>query len=396
MDVPALRDSWLRVEKVGDEAVLYFYSHLFMTHPEVRDLFPVSMAAQRGKFLAALGRIVSNVDRVAADPTFVRQLGRDHRKFEVVADHYPAAGASLLATLQYFLGAEWSDSLASDWAEAYHAVAQIMMMAAEEDEESVPAWWEAEVIATERRGIDVGLLRIRPTQPYGYIAGQSMAVEVPQRPRLWRYYTPANAPRPDGTLDLHVQIVAGGQVSATLARTVAVGDTLRLAAPIGTALTLPADFRGDLLMVAGGTGLAPMTALIEQLDESWRTTGEATNVHLFHGVRTQWSMYDHAFLSELAGTRPWLRYTPVVSDDPAYPGARGLVGTVAAQTHRWQGETALICGSAAMVEHAAGELRRAGLPDSAIRFENLDGRTPEYTTPNTSAAPAEIAHEVAT
>ncbi|MGK8556244.1 FAD-binding oxidoreductase [Nocardia gipuzkoensis] len=396
MDVPALRDSWLRVEKVGDEAVLYFYSHLFMTHPEVRDLFPVSMAAQRGKFLAALGRIVSNVDRVAADPTFVRQLGRDHRKFEVVADHYPAAGASLLATLQYFLGAAWTDSLASDWAEAYGAVAQIMMMAAEEDEETAPAWWEAEVIATERRGIDVGLLRIRPTQPYDYIAGQSMAVEVPQRPRLWRYYTPANAPRSDGTIDLHVQIVAGGQVSATLARTVAVGDTLRLGAPIGTALTLPADFRGDLLMVAGGTGLAPMTALIEQLDESWRITGQATNVHLFHGVRTQWNIYDHAFLSELAGTRPWLRYTPVVSDDPTYPGARGLVGTVAAQTHHWQGRTALICGSSAMVEHAAGELRRAGLPDSAIRFENLDGRTPEDTTPNTSAAPAEIAHEVAT
>ncbi|MDE1675432.1 FAD-binding oxidoreductase [Nocardia gipuzkoensis] len=394
MDIPTLRDSWLSIEKVGDEAVLYFYSHLFMEHPEVRDMFPLSMTTQRGRFFAALGRIVSNVDCLATDAAFVQQLGRDHRKFRVVADHYPAAGASLLATLKYFLGAAWTDNLAATWAEAYRAVARIMVTAAEEA--SAPAWWEAEVVATERRGIDVGVLRIRPTQPYAYTAGQSMAVQIPQRPRLWRYYTPANAPRPDGTLDLHVQIVAGGQVSATLARTVAVGDTLRLGAPIGTALTLSADFRRDLLMVAGGTGLAPMTALIEQLDERWRSTGEASNVYLFHGVRTQRNIYDHTFLSGLAGNRPWLRYTPVVSDDPAYPGACGPVGTVVAKTHRWQGETALICGSTAMVEHAAGELRRAGLPSSAIRFENFDGGHPDNPTSNTSAAPTEMAHQVAT
>ncbi len=390
-----LKESWLSVEKVGEEVVLYFYSHLFMAHPEIREMFPVSMTTQRGKFFTALGHIVSNVDRIAADRTFVQQLGRDHRKFQVVADHYPVVGASLLATLQYFLGATWTDSLAASWTEAYRAVTQIMMMAAEENEQIAPAWWEAEVIATERRSIDVGLLRIRLTEPYAYTPGQSMAVEIPQRPRLWRYYTPANAPRPDGTVDLHVQIVPGGQVSATLARTVAVGDTLRLGAPIGTALILPADFRGELLMVAGGTGLAPMTALIEQLHERWRTTGVATNVHLFHGARTQRNIYNHALLSELAGTRPWLRYTPVVSDDPTYPGMRGPVGTVVAQAYDWRGWTALICGSTAMVEHTAGELRRAGLPAAAIRFENLEGGHPEDTTLDTSAASAEMAHEVA-
>ncbi|MET9029365.1 FAD-binding oxidoreductase [Nocardia sp. NPDC004168] len=396
MDIPALRDSWSSVQKVGDEAVLYFYSHLFMAHPEVREMFPVSMTTQRGRFFAALGHIVTNVDRIGADPTFIQQLGRDHRKFQVVADHYPAAGASLLATLQYFLGASWTDGLAATWAEAYNAVAGIMIMAADKDNESAPAWWDAQVIATERRTIDIGLLRIRPTQPYPYIAGQSMAVQTPLRPRLWRYYTPANAPRPDGTLDLHVQIVAGGQVSAALARTVAVGDMLRLGAPIGTAFALPTDFRGNLLLVAGGTGLAPMTALIEQLDERWRDTGEVTNVNLFHGVRTQQNLYDHTFLCELARTRPWLDYTPVISDDPAYPGARGPVGTVVAQNYRWRGETALICGSTMMVAHTASELRRAGVPASALRFENFDGGHPDDSTPQTSAAPAGIAHEVTT
>ncbi|MFI6869865.1 globin domain-containing protein [Nocardia sp. NPDC050406] len=396
MDIAALGESWRSVEKVGDEAVLYFYSHLFMAHPEVREMFPVAMAQQRGKFFAALGRIVSSVDRIADDPSFIQQLGRDHRKFQVVADHYPAAGASLLATLQYFLGAQWTESLAADWAEAYGVVAKIMVMAAEENEAQAPAWWDAEVVATERRSIDVGVLRIRTAQPYPYVAGQSMAVEIPRRPRLWRYYTPANAPRPDGTIDLHVQIVAGGQVSASLARDTAAGDIVRLGAPIGTALTLPEDFRGDLLMVAGGTGLAPMTAVLEHLDERWRTTGVSTNVQLFHGVRTQWNLYEHGFLTELAKTRPWFGYTPVVSEDPTYPGARGLVGTIAAQAHHWSGCTALICGSTAMTAHTRGELLRAGLPDAAIRFENFDGGVPDDNTSNTAAAPAETGHEVAT
>ncbi|MGW0248991.1 FAD-binding oxidoreductase [Nocardia goodfellowii] len=386
MDIPALQSSWRDVEKVGDEAVLYFYSHLFMAHPDVRAMFPVSMATQRGKFFAALGRIVSNVDKIGADPSFVQQLGRDHRKFEVVADHYPAAGASLLATLQYFLGAAWTDSLAADWAEAYGIVAKLMVVAAEDDEATSPAWWDAEVIGTDRRSIDVAVLRIRPTEPYPYVAGQSMAVEIPQRPKMWRYYTPANAPRADGTIDLNVQIVAGGHVSAPLAREIRPGDTVRLGAPIGTALTLADDLRGDLLMVAGGTGLAPMSAVIEQLDADWRETGRTTNVHLFHGVRTQWNLYEHHFLSEMANTRPWFRYTPVVSEDPTYPGAKGVVGTVAAQAHHWQGYTALVCGSTPMIEHTTTALAAAGMPRSAIRFEQFD--TVAEQQPAAAEAPA--------
>ncbi|MGN2641332.1 globin domain-containing protein [Nocardia takedensis] len=390
MDIPALQASWRDVEKVGDEAVLYFYSHLFMAHPEVRAMFPVSMAAQRSRFFAALGRIVSSVDRIGGDPSFVRQLGRDHRKFDVVADHYPAAGASLLATLQYFLGAAWTDRLAADWAEAYGVVAKIMVLAAEESEQTSPAWWEAEVLGADRRSIDVAVLRIRPTQPYAYSPGQSFALEIAQRPKLWRYYSPANAPRADGTIDLHVQIVAGGQVSAPLARQVAAGDTVRIGAPVGTALTVAEQFRGDLLMVAGGTGLAPMTAVVEQLDAEWRAGGNSANVHLFHGVRTQWNLYEDAFLTEMANTRPWFHYTPVVSEDPAFRGAKGAVGAVAARTADWQGYTALVCGSVAMVEHTRDELTGAGLARTAIRFENFD------PAGGTEEVPAASGHEVPT
>ncbi|MGW4244950.1 hypothetical protein ACWELQ_20875, partial [Nocardia sp. NPDC004722] len=86
MNVEALQSSWRLVERVGDEAVQYFYAHLFLAHPEVREMFPIRMTGQREKFFAALGRIVSNVETLAADPEFVAQLGRDLPAMRVGSD----------------------------------------------------------------------------------------------------------------------------------------------------------------------------------------------------------------------------------------------------------------------------------------------------------------------
>src|SRR5919106_802970 len=218
MDVAALQDSWETVAKSGDEVPLYFYSHLFLSHPELRELFPIAMSGQRDRLVTALGRIVSNVHQIDQVVGFVQQLGRDHRRFSVVASHYDAVGASLLATLRQFLGANWTDSLAADWAAAYGLVAKTMIEAAEQDEETTPAWWTADVMSVERRTTDVGIVQLRPHEQFPYEPGQSMAVEVPQRPRLWRYFSPANAPRQDGSLELHVQIIDGGQVSPAVVR----------------------------------------------------------------------------------------------------------------------------------------------------------------------------------
>ena len=104
MDAHALQRSWDRVTRHGEQVPLYFYSHLFVSHPEVRSMFPLSMANQRDKFVSALGRIVSHADQIENDADFLRHLGRDHRKYAVVAEHYNAVGASLCATLKHFLG----------------------------------------------------------------------------------------------------------------------------------------------------------------------------------------------------------------------------------------------------------------------------------------------------
>ena len=232
MDAAALKDSWAVVSKSGDEVPMFFYSHLFVSHPELRSMFPVSMVAQRDRLVGALGRIVSNVDQLDDVVGFIEQLGRDHRRFSVVTAHYSAVGASLLATLKHFLGAAWTDELAANWSEAYGLIATTMVQAAEGASETSPDWWDAEVISVERRTLDLAVVTVRPDQPMEYRPGQSMAVEVPQRPRLWRYLSPANAPKADGLIEFHVQLVDGGQVSSSIVRNLKAGDRIKLGSPL--------------------------------------------------------------------------------------------------------------------------------------------------------------------
>jgi NAD(P)H-flavin reductase/hemoglobin-like flavoprotein len=370
MDANALQLSWDRVTKHGEQVPLYFYSHLFVSHPEARSMFPLSMAHQRDKFVSALGRIVSHADQIENDATFLQHLGRDHRKYAVIAEHYNVVGASLCATLKHFLGSDWDEELAAHWTAAYQVVARIMVEAAETSTESSPDWWDADVTSVERRTMDLTLLTVQPRRAYQFLPGQSLSMEIPQRPRQWRYFSPANAPRRDSSIDLHVQQIDGGQVSPTVVRSLKVGDTVKLGAPVGERLTRRNDDATDLLMVAGGTGLAPLLAVLEQIDHEWQQSRVAPRVHLLHGVRMAWHLYDRPRLRDLAEKRPWFDYTEVVSDDPSYPGTRGKVGTVAARQELY-GRTAMVCGGPQMVAHTLERLAGAGMHPEQIKYEHF-------------------------
>src|ERR1700730_5383133 len=67
--------------------------------------------------------------------------------------------------------------------------------------------------------------------------GRRCAIGPEPRPRIWRYYSIANAPREDETLDFHIRVIGGGSLSPALARRLAVGSRLRLGSP-GGAVTL--------------------------------------------------------------------------------------------------------------------------------------------------------------
>jgi len=368
MDAARLRSSWARVAAVGAPVPGFFYARLFLAYPHLRELFPVSMAAQQDRLVAALGRIVSTVHDADGAAPFIHQLGRDHRKFAVQADHYPMVGEALLATLEYFLGDEWTPELAADWSAAFTLVSNAMIDAAAKVEHLSPAWWEAEVIEHERRGLDVAVLQLLPRTRYEYQPGQSISVQTSLRPRVWRCYSPANAPRDDGTIELHVKAVPGGQVSGSLVNSLQPGDVLTLGSPVGTGLTIDPHSGRDLLLLAGGTGLAPLKALVEQVG----LAGDGRRMSLFVGARTATDLYDMPSLGRLAASLPWLTVVPALSHDAVRSAERGTVVEVALRHGRWHDRDVYLCGSTEMVAATLDRIRQAGIPDGQIHAEDYD------------------------
>lgn len=362
--VQLIRESWAVVEPRDDEVAQFFYGMLFSLSPETRELFAVNMQVQRSRLLRALVHVIQMVDRPDELLPFLHQLGRDHRKFGVVLDHYEAVGTALLASIKRYAGDSWTDSVERAWAEAYTVMASAMTDAAAADDG--PAWYNGELVHHERLSWDVAIIRVRTDYPVPYHAGQYVSVEAPQRPRLWRYLTPANAPSEhDNTLEFHIKAVEGGWVSRALVGHARPGDHWRIGAPMGR-MNVDRQGERDVLMIAGGTGLTPMRAVVEELAQY----GDNPKVHLFYGGRTREDLYDLENLQRVAMTNPWLTVTPVLEDDPTAAGAQqGTLADAVARWGTWTEREVFVSGSPAMIRATVSRLLVGGTPLDQIHYD---------------------------
>ncbi|RJQ68044.1 flavohemoprotein [Pseudonocardiaceae bacterium YIM PH 21723] len=361
--VRLIRDSFALVEPRAEEIAQFFYGMLFSIAPGTRELFPVNMEVQRSRLLRALVHVVQMVDRPDELVPFLRQLGRDHRKFGVVTSHYEAVGTALLSALKKFAGDAWTHQVEQAWAEAYTVMAKTMLEAADNDEN--PAWWNGRVVDHVRLTWDLAVVRVQPDYPVPYRAGQYLSVEVPQRPRLWRYLSPANAPREDGTIEFHVRAVPGGWVSRSIVGHTRLGETWRIGPPMGR-MGVDRSARKDILMVAGGTGVAPIRAMIEEMG-GW---GDNPRVHLFVGGRTRYDLYDLDNLQRIAMTNPWLTVVPVLESEPTVQGVEhGTLADVVTRYGAWAERDVYVCGSPAMIRSTVSRMLVAGTPLDAIRYD---------------------------
>ena len=357
-----LKESWTLVEEDQDKLAGYFYARVFLSHPQTRDLFPVTMDVQRARLLGAIVTAVQTVDDPERFNEYLRALGVDHRKFHVVPEHYDVVGSALLESLRTFAGEQWSVEYDQAWRDAYAVIAAKMQAGAAEA--TTPPFWHGEVIAHERRGMDIGMFTVQALQPLDYRAGQYLSVECNYQPRLWRVYSPANAPRKENTIDFHVRAVGAGWVSSALVRRLRVGDMIRMAAPMGS-MTLDRRSTKDIVCIAGGTGLAPIKALIEELTRYNRTRW----VHLFFGAKNRDDLYDLADLNRLAARYPWLSVVPAVTDEPGFAGETGNIADVVARYGPWDQHDFFVSGSAAMVKSTLRRLAEMRVPSIRIKYD---------------------------
>ncbi len=304
-DALLIRRTMTEIGPVADKVTSYFYALLFVRHPELRSLFPAAMDAQRDRLLKALLTAAEHLDDTPVLVDYLQNLGRGHRKYGTRAEHYPAVGECLIGALSKYAAAVWTPETEAAWVRAYTTMSQVMIDAAASDELRAPAWWQAEIVAHDLRTPDVAILTVRPDQPYPFLAGQYTSLETPWWPRVWRHYSFASAPRSDGLLTFHVKAVPAGWVSNALVHRARPGDVIRLGPPTGS-MTVDHTTDSGLLCLGGGTGIAPIKALVEDVAEH----GERRPVEVFYGARTDHDLYDIDTMLRLQQSHPGCRSGP--------------------------------------------------------------------------------------
>ncbi len=365
----------------SDELIRSFYSRWFAADPSARDHFAADMTAQRAAFAQAMAWVLSELiaQRAEEPVSFLVQLGRDHRKYGVTQRNYDTMQDALNAALKAHFTETWDDGLA----EATHDAVALMvgLMRGAGEAEQGPPYCDGTVIDHIRVARDVSVVRLQLDRPLFYHPGQYVTVHIPQCPRRWRYLSPAIPSDSAGAIEFHVRSVSGGMVSPAIVGETRPGDRWRVSNPHG-GLHIDRD-GGDVLMIAGSTGLAPLRTLIMDLTRF----GVNPRVHLFFGARFPCDLYDLKTLWQIASTNPWLSVTPVsecavdppwAADYPDVQPPRGLhvrlngtLPEVVTGYGGWGDRQILICGGPKMVEATKAALVASGAPPGRVQHDPL-------------------------
>ena len=219
------------------------------------------------------------------------------------------------------------------------------------------------IASRERMAPDVLriLLRLPPAGTFEFRPGQYIEVIGPGGVR--RSYSLASAGLQGASLELHVREVSSGVMSDYWFRHARDNDLLRLHGPLGT-FVLRDVASIDLILLATGTGIAPVKAILESLP-ALHTEEAPRSVTVLWGGRIQTDHY--LDIAALPGTQ---HFIPVLSRaDEGWTGARGHVQDVLlALQPDLRNAAVYACGSDAMIHDARNALLRAGLP--AGRFHS--------------------------
>ncbi len=224
----------------------------------------------------------------------------------------------------------------------------------------------------ERLAADVMavFLRLPAVDPLAYRAGQYLDFVLPGGRR--RSFSIAGAPGDGGLLEVHVRRASGGGFTGQVFDTMRPGTLLRIEGPLGQFW-----FRGDSprppLMIGGGTGYAPLRAMLREL----LATRDRRAIWLYWGARARDDLYEDAWLRSVAADQPGFMYTPVLSapdDDGRWGGRTGLVheAVLADLGDGLATFDVYASGPPAMIEAIRHEFTARGLPPAQLYFDSFD------------------------
>lgn len=203
-------------------------------------------------------------------------------------------------------------------------------------------------------------LRLPASERLQFLAGQY--IDILLKDGRKRSFSLANAPHDDALLQLHIRHVPGGLFTDQLFSTLKVRDILRFNGPHGS-FYLREDSARPMILLAGGTGFAPIKAIVEHaLAENCQRP-----MFIYWGAKARIDLYQNALPEAWAAQHANIRYVPVLSAPAAgdaWTGRTGFVHQAVLDDFAdLSGHQVYACGSPAMIDSAKRDFMAQGLPE---------------------------------
>lgn len=213
-------------------------------------------------------------------------------------------------------------------------------------------------------------VHLKLDRPMTFQAGQYINIELPgvDGPRA---FSLANPPGKADEVELHIRLVDGGAATSYIHQQLQLGDELKLSGPYGQ-FFVRNSLDGDLIFIAGGSGLSsPQSMILDLLEQ-----GDRRQITLFQGARNLAELYNRELFERLAREHDNFSYVPALSDvndGDDWPGYRGFVHEAAKAYFdgRFAGRKAYLCGPPPMIDAAITALMQGRLFERDIFMERF-------------------------
>jgi NAD(P)H-flavin reductase/ferredoxin len=222
------------------------------------------------------------------------------------------------------------------------------------------------VSAIEDVARDTRRVLVTLDSPLEFSAGQYVELRVPGTDH-GRQYSMANTPGESKQLEFHIRRQPGGiATDGWVFGSLSVGERVDMAGPLGDFRLDPED-EGPMILLGGGTGLAPLKSMVRQA----LTVTPERGIHLYHGVREAADLYDMELFREWERAHPGFRYVPCLSDQ-SWSGRSGYVTDAFVEDFdTCRGYSGYLCGPPAMVDAGVKAFKRRRMAPRRIFREKF-------------------------